>query len=67
MTTGIINLPTTTKGRELLRSMLPFVRDGRLPDGMPIAGQDWDQLAIEGERDLEDYEAWCREQEGDLG
>ena len=64
MTTDIIHLPITPAGRKLLRSMLPFVRDGRLPDEMPIAGQDWDQLAIEAERDLESYEAWLQEQEG---
>ncbi len=66
MKASVVNLPITPAGRALLRLVLPAVRNGHLPDGMPIAGQDWDRLAIEAERDLEDYETWCREQEGDV-
>ena len=65
MKTSVINLPITPEGRDLLRSMLPAVRNGRLPDGMAIAGQDWDALAVQGARELEDYERWRKEQERD--
>ena len=64
MKTSVINLPITPEGRDLLRSMLPAVRNGRLPDGMAIAGQDWDALAVQGARELEEYERWRKEQEG---
>ena len=67
MTATVFKFPATPAGRQALKDMLPFVRDGHLPDGMAIAGQDWDALAVQGARDLDDYEVWCREQEGDLG
>lgn len=63
ITAPVFRLPTTPEGRELLRSMLPFVRNGRLPDGMAIAGQDWDALAVQGARELEEYERWREAQE----
>ncbi|MCZ6885043.1 MAG: hypothetical protein O7E53_01615 [Alphaproteobacteria bacterium] len=64
MTAPVFKFPATPEGRQLLKDMLPAVRNGRLPDGMPIAGQDWDALAVQGARELEEYERWRKEQEG---
>lgn len=64
MTAIVFKFPTTPEGRQLLKDMLPAVRNGRLPDGMAIAGQDWDALAVQGARELEEYERWLQEQEG---
>ena len=65
MTATVFNFPATPAGRQALKDMLPFVRDGHLPDGMVIAGQDWDALAVQGARELEEYERWRKEQERD--
>ncbi len=60
---SIVLLPRTTAGRKLLRGTLPFAhdpnrRDGELPDGSSIYDTDFDKLAVEVERDNDDYLAW---------
>ena len=65
---GVIILPRTTAGRKLLRGILPFAHDpnrrvGELPDGSSIYDTDFDKLAMEVERDYDDYLAWCKEQD----
>ncbi len=65
---SIILLPRTTAGRKLLRDTLPFAhdpnrRDGELPDGSSIYDTDFDKLAVEAERDYDDYMAWRKEQD----
>ena len=67
---SIILLPRTAAGRGLLRDLLPFAhdpnrRDGELPDGTSIYDCDFDKLAVELERDDDDYLAWCKEQGGE--
>ncbi len=66
---NMIILPRTTAGRKLLRDILPFAhdpnrRDGELPDGSSIYDTDFDTLAVEAERDYDDYLAWCKERDG---
>ena len=61
----VIILPRTKAGRDLLRLVLPAARgsdrpDGELPDGSSIYGVDFDELAVECERDFQAYEQWCR-------
>lgn len=72
MISPVIILPRTAAGQELLRNALPFARnpcrpDGELPDGTSIYNTDFDKLAKDAEknveRDLRDYEKWCREQD----
>ncbi len=63
---NVVILPRTTAGRKLLRDTLPFAhdpnrRDGELPDGSSIYDTDYDALAVECERDVKEYEEWCRE------
>ncbi len=65
---SIILLPRTTADRRLLRGTLPFAhdpnrRDGELPDGSSIYDTDFDKLAVEVERDCDDYRAWRNEQD----
>ncbi len=65
---NVIVLPQTTAGRKLLRDILPFAhdpnrRDGELPDGSSIYDTDFDRLAVEVERDYDDYMAWRKEQD----
>ena len=65
---SIILLPRTAAGRKLLLDILPFVhdpnrRDGELPDGSSIYGTDFDKLAVEVERDYDDYRAWRKERD----
>ena len=65
---SVILLPRTTAGRRLLRDILPFAHDpnrhdGELPDGSSIYDTDFDKLAVEVERDYDDYMAWRKEQD----
>ena len=65
---GVVLLPRTDAGRDLLRDALPFARspdrpDGELPDGSSIYGLDFDAAAEEAERDFADFERWRRAQE----
>lgn len=65
---SIILLPRTTAGRKLLRGILPFAhdpnrRDGELPDGSSIYDTDFDKLAVEVERDYDNYLAWRKERD----
>ncbi len=53
-----MKLPTTSEGRDLLRFMLggdggPGLRNGRLPDGTRLEGCDFDQLARDAIREVE--------------
>ncbi len=62
----VIILPRTQAGRDLLRLVLPASRgsdrpDGELPDGLSIYNVDFDELAVECERDFQAYEQWCHE------
>ena len=55
---SVIKLPTTAEGRDLLRFMLgrdggPGLRNGRLPDGTRLEGCDFDQLARDAIREVE--------------
>ena len=68
MIAPVVILPRTEAGREMLRQALPFARgpdrpDGELPDGSSIYDVDFDALAVEVERMVTEYDAWCREQE----
>ena len=65
-TAPIVILPRTEAGRELLRLVLPFAHDpdrpdGEFPDGSSLYNTDYDALAVECERDVKEYEEWCRE------
>ena len=65
---SIILLPRTAAGRKLLRDILPFTHDpnrcdGELPDGSSIYETDFDKLAVEVERDYNDYLAWRKERD----
>ena len=62
----VVILPRTQAGRDLLRLVLPAARgsdrpDGELPDGLSIYNVDFDELAVECERDFQAYEQWCHE------
>ena len=68
----VVILPVTKAGHDLLRGALPFASDpdrpdGELPDGSSIYGVDFDALAVECERDVAEYEAWCRQREEENG
>ena len=72
-TLSIILLPRTEAGRGLLRDLLPFAhdpnrRDGELPDGSSIYDTDFDKLAVELERDYDDFlESYFTPEDEDRG
>lgn len=61
----IKRLPATAAGRQLLREALPFMVDGTFPGGSRLEEIDFDELAIQVERDVADYMQWCAEHDGD--
>ena len=66
----VVILPRTQAGRDLLRLVLPAARgsdrpDGELPDGSSIYGVDFDELAVECERDSQAFEQWRRKRENE--
>ena len=62
MTAGILKLPQTEAGKALLRLCVKVSRGWDFPDDTNAADFDWDDAAVEAERDNEAYEQWLAEQ-----
>lgn len=68
MKAPVVILPRTRAGRELLRAVLPVAHnpdrpDGELPDGSSIYDVDFDELAVECEKENEEFERWLTKRE----
>ena len=65
MTALVFRFPTTPEGRQLLKDMLPGIRQGSVPPGFDVERCDFDDLAADLKKGEGVYEAWIEEQERD--
>ena len=61
MASNVLTLPRTQRGKALLRLCVRLCRGWDLHDGSNAADTDWDQAAIDAERDNAAYDRWLAE------
>jgi len=61
----VFRLPATPEGRQLLKDMLPGIRQGSVPPDFDVERCDFDDLAADLKKGEGVYAAWIEEQERD--
>ena len=61
MAGNILTLPRTQRGKVLLLLCVRLSRGWDFPDGSNAADTDWDQAAIDADRDNAAYDRWLAE------